>query len=56
MITLAALIVPMLIVVVLGKQRWRKRSTIYVIAALIALLQTLLVLYEMFSMKMPLNL
>ena len=56
MLILAVLIVLMISVILLGKLRWQKKSIIYVISALAALLQTLFVLYEMLNKKIPLNL
>ena len=56
MLILAVLMILMITVITLGKLRWHKKSIVYVIAALIALLQTLFVLYEMLTKKVPLNL
>ena len=56
MLILAVLIVMMIAAIALGKLRWQKKSAFYFITALIALLQTLFVLYEMLTKKMPMNL
>ena len=56
MLILAALMLMMIAVIAMGKLIWQKKSAVYVIAGLIALLQTLFVLYEMFTKKMPMNL
>ena len=41
------------VVLILGRQEWRSRINKYIIIAIIALLQTVLVVAEMFIMKAP---
>ena len=50
---LLVLIFFMLVVVVIGRLRWKSKTTIFVITTVIAFLQVAFVVYMMLTMKLP---
>ena len=53
MIALTTLIFFMAVAVILGAQRWRGKGTKYLLVGILAVLQTALVLFDMYTMKVP---
>jgi len=50
---LLVLILFMLASVVLGKLKWKSKTTIFVVTAVVAFLQVAFVVYTMLTMKLP---
>jgi hypothetical protein len=55
MISLLGLIVPLLFVILLGKHTRHIRTSSYILVAALAVLQTCIVLMEMFTFKSPIE-
>jgi len=53
MIPILTLIMLMAVAAILGAQRWRGKTSKYLLITLIALIQTALILFDMFTMKTP---
>jgi O-antigen ligase len=53
MLALSVLIFFMAVATILGAKRWQRKSTKYLVIAIVALLQTVLVAINMFTMKIP---
>lgn len=53
MLPILTLVILMASAAILGAQRWEKKSTKYILIAAIGFVQTILILIDMFTMKMP---
>jgi hypothetical protein len=53
MIPLVTLIGGMCFALILGRRQWRRKSTKVLLVAFVALVQTALLVYDMFTMKIP---
>lgn len=43
----------MFVSIILGAEKWRGKSTKYLFVAILAVLQTALLVFDMFTMKVP---
>ena len=55
MAILLVLIVLMLTSILIGKFDWKSKSNVFIAAAIVAILQTMFVVLEMLTMKLPWN-
>lgn len=53
MLPIITLVMLMAFAGILGRERWQRKTTKYILIAAIALLQTALVLLDMYTMKVP---
>lgn len=53
MLAIVTLIFFMVLAIMLGGQRWRGKSIKYIILIILALMQTALIVLDMFTMKAP---